>query len=210
MQIKIWSDVVCPFCYMGKRKLEKALKNLNINAKIEWKSFQLNPDTVVQPDEKALDHLSRTKGWSPEQTLEIAEQTTIRAKQEGLNFRFDLALAAHTLNAHRLIHWAQHQNKGSEVKEALLKAYFTDGLDINELETLAQIAESQGLSKTKAVEMLHNAREYHQDVMNDQREAQTLGVRGVPFFVFNEKFGLNGAQPVEVFEEVIKKAIAAQ
>ncbi len=207
MNIKIWSDVVCPFCYIGKRKLEKALQNLNINDyEIEWKSFQLNPNAAVSKGESALDHLSKSKGWDMEQTLQIAKQTTERAALDGLEFHFERAIAANTLNAHRLIHWASQFGKTNNIKEALLSAYFTEGKDVGDIDALGDIAAGVGLDKQAALQMLKQAMLYHNEVLHDQKEAQILGIQGVPFFVFNDKYALSGAQPVEVFESALQQA----
>jgi len=207
MKIEIWSDVVCPFCYIGKRKLEKALAKFpNKDAiKIEWKSFQLNPDQKTDTSISTLDHLASSKGWSLNQTREITSNVVEMAKAEGLNFDFEKAVVANTRNAHRLIHFAKESGKGDAMKERLLFAYFSEGKNIDDFDTLVELGEEQGLQEEEIREVLESAR-FDEAVDGDIYESRQLGIKGVPFFVLDRKYGISGAQADEVFTQNLEKA----
>lgn len=209
MKIEIWSDVVCPFCYIGKRKMEKALQKFPFKDKveIEWKSFQLNPDQQTKPGVSTLEDLSKSKGWSMEQTRQITSQVVGMAKAEGLTFDFDKAVVANTKNAHQLIHLAKQYGVQDAMKERLLKAYFTDGKNVDDSETLIQLGKEVGVPEEKIKSMLET-NPYLEAVDQDIYESRVIGVRGVPFFVLDRKFGISGAQPDEVFDQTLEKAWA--
>ncbi|GAB3226355.1 DsbA family oxidoreductase [Algoriphagus aestuariicola] len=209
MKIEIWSDVVCPFCYIGKRKLEKALDKFPHKEKveIEWKSFQLNPGQKTNPNISTLEHLSHSKGWSMEQTREITANVVNMAAGQGLDFNFDKAVVANTKNAHRLIHLAKNEGRGGEMKERLLKAYFSEGKNLDDPDTLISLGSEIGLAKDKIKAMLESD-SYEDTVDQDIYESRQLGVRGVPFFVLDRKFGISGAQADEVFDQTLEKAWA--
>lgn len=207
MKIEIWSDVVCPFCYIGKRKLERALLQFAQNelVEIEWKSFQLNPDLKTNPSINFLENLAKSKGWSMEQAREISSQVSDMAKKEGLEFNFENAVVANTKNAHRLIHLAKSIEKGYVMKERLLKAYFSDSSNIDDPEILISLGQEIGLSVAKIKDLL-KSNLYEDAVAHDIYEAKLIGVKGVPFFLINHKFGISGAQSVEVFTDTLNKA----
>lgn len=207
MKIEIWSDVVCPFCYIGKRKLEKSLAKMPFGdqVEIEWKSFQLNPDQETNTEISTMEHLSQSKGWSMEQTKEITSNVTNMAEAEGLTFDFDKAVVANTKNAHRLIHLAKAIGKGPEMKEALLKAYFTDGKNVDDAKTLIELGSQLGLESSK-IEAMLNSDQFDSEVDKDIYESRQIGVRGVPFFVLDRKYGISGAQPDQVFDDSLTKA----
>jgi predicted DsbA family dithiol-disulfide isomerase len=207
MQIEIWSDVVCPFCYIGKRKLEKALEKFSFKDKveIEWKSFQLNPDQKTNPNVSVLENLAESKGWSLEQTLEITSNVVNMAATQGLDFNYDKAVVANTRNAHRLIHLAKESGKGDAMKELLLSAYFSEGKNIDDSETLISLGEAVGLDLEKIKVMLES-NQFEDAVDQDIYEARQIGVKGVPFFVLDKKFGISGAQPDKVFDQTLEKA----
>ncbi|MFD2200659.1 DsbA family oxidoreductase [Shivajiella indica] len=207
MKIEIWSDIMCPFCYIGKRRLEKALKNFEFadQVKIEWKSFLLNPEMVTDPNKNTLEYLSETKEWSLSQTRQITEQVVQMAKEEGLGYQMDKTVVANAKNAHRLLQLAKTLGKGDLMKERLLKAYFTEGKNIDDRSTLVSLALEVGLEKNR-VENCLDSDEFAEKVDQDIYESRLIGVRGVPFFVLDRKFGISGAQPVQVFEEAIRKA----
>lgn len=209
MKIEIWSDVVCPFCYIGKRKLEKALEKFpqKDQVEVEWKSFQLNPDQKTNPDISTIEHLSQSKGWSLEQTRQISTQVSEMAKEQGLHFDFEHAVVANTKNAHRLIHLAKSEEKGGEMKERLLKAYFSEGKNVDDSDTLLQLSAEVGLA-TEKVKALLGSNQYEDAVDQDIYESRLIGVKGVPFFVLDRKFGISGAQPDEVFDQTLEKAWA--
>lgn len=207
MQIEIWSDVVCPFCYIGKRKLEKAIDKFPFKDKItvEWKSFQLNPDQKTNPSIKTLEHLAESKGWSMEQTREITSNVVNMAAAQGLKFDFEKAVVANTRNAHRLIHLAKESGKGEAMKECLLKAYFSEGKNVDDFSTLISLGKEVGLEDEKTKVMLESD-QFELAVDQDIYESRQIGVKGVPFFVLDRKFGISGAQPDEVFDQTLEKA----
>lgn len=207
MKIEIWSDVVCPFCYIGKRKLEKALAKFPQKEaiEIEWKSFQLNPDQKTNPEISTLESLAKSKGWSLDQAREISAQVSQMAELEGLTFDFEKTVVANTKNAHRLIHLAKTSGKGGTMKERLLKAYFSEGLNIDDSDTLISIGNEIGLDK-ESIKKLLKSNQYEDAVDQDIYESRLIGVKGVPFFVLDRKFGISGAQPDEVFSQTLEKA----
>ena len=207
MKIEIWSDIMCPFCYIGKRRLESALEDFEFADKvqIEWKSFLLNPDMVTDPNKSTLEYLSATKGWSMAQTEEITQQVVEMAKQEGLTYHMDKTVVANAKNAHRLLQLAKTLDKGDVLKERLLKAYFTEGKNIDDRETLLQLALEVGLDKVRTEACL-DSDEFLEKVEQDIYESRLIGVRGVPFFVLDRKYGISGAQPKEAFVQTIEKA----
>ncbi|MFT4835010.1 MAG: putative DsbA family dithiol-disulfide isomerase [Flavobacteriaceae bacterium] len=208
MKVEIWSDVVCPFCYIGKRRFEEALAKFGgkEEVEIEWKSFQLNPQTVSNPNISSHQNLANHKGISVEQATDMANQVTEMASNVGLSFDFDKAVVANTFNAHRLLHFSKAHGKQNELKERLLKAYFEKGENIDDKASLITIAEEVGLDK-QAVQDFLNSDELAMEVKADIHEAQSLSIHGVPFFVFNRKYGISGAQPVEAFLQTLEKAM---
>ncbi|GAA0877046.1 DsbA family oxidoreductase [Algoriphagus jejuensis] len=210
MKIEIWSDVVCPFCYIGKRKIEKALDKFpnKDQVEIEWKSFQLNPDQQTNPAISTLEHLAQSKGWSMEQTREITSNVVNMAAAQGLEFDFDKAVVANTRNAHRLIHMAKESGKDGEMKERLLRAYFSEGKNVDDFATLISIGAEIGLVEVEIAAMLESDK-FEQAVDQDIYESRQIGVRGVPFFVLDRKFGISGAQDDSVFDQTLAKAWAA-
>lgn len=209
MKIEIWSDVVCPFCYIGKRKMEKSLEKFPFKDKIEieWKSFQLNPDQQTNPRISTIEHLAQSKGWSLAQTRQITSNVVEMAKEEGLVFDFDKAVVANTKNAHRLIHLAKESGKQDVMKERLLKAYFSEGKNVDDPNTLIDLGKEVGLDPEDIKQML-DEKLYEGAVDQDIYESRLIGVRGVPFFVLDRKFGISGAQPDEVFDQTLEKAWA--
>jgi predicted DsbA family dithiol-disulfide isomerase len=206
MQIDIWSDVVCPFCYIGKRKFEAALEQFlhSDEVSVTWHSFQLRPDAAPKPGQSVHESLAEAKGISVEQAKQMGEHVAGIAREVGLTFDFDKAVPANTLNAHRLTHLTAKYNRQNEVEEELFKAYFTDGRNINDLSVLAQIGAEAGLEKTE-VEKALAGDEYLYEVSQDLQEARNLGISGVPFFVINRKYAVSGAQPSEVFLQALNE-----
>lgn len=207
MKIEIWSDVVCPFCYIGKRKLEKALERFPQKDKveIEWKSFQLNPDQKTNPNISTLEHLAESKGWTMAQTREITSNVVNMAAAQGLEFDFEKAVVANTKNAHRLIHLAKEFGKGDAMKERLLSAYFSEGKNVDDFSTLTSLGMEVGIDGEKIKVMLESD-QFENAVDQDIYESRQIGVRGVPFFVLDRKFGISGAQSDEVFDQTLEKA----
>ena len=208
MKIEIWSDIVCPFCYIGKRRLEEALADFKHADKVEvvWKSFQLDPNQVTNPNISVVEDLARKKGWTLEYASDASESVADMAAEEGLFYDFDKAIPANTFNAHRLLQFAKTKGLGSVLKEALLRAYFMDGKNVDDTETLLTLADENGLSTDKTREVLSNPTTYRNEVLEDINEAKDLGISGVPFFVIDRKYGISGAQPLSVFANTLQKA----
>lgn len=211
MKIEIWSDVVCPFCYIGKRHLEKALSNFEYKEEVEiiWKSFLLNPNQHLEPetDLNVYQYLAQKKGISVDESIAMHENVVTMAKNAGLTYNFDHAKVSSSLDAHCLLQYAKEKGLGSELKEALFRGYFTDGLKLSNQDELLKIAEGTGLNPVEA-KAAFTEDVYQQKVQADIEEAQQIGVRGVPFFVLNRKYAISGAQPAEFILETIQKAYA--
>jgi len=208
MKIEIWSDIACPFCYIGKRKLENAIQRLPDSEGIvlEWKSFQLNPTLQTDPNQNTLTYLAETKGWTMEQTLQMTAQVSAMGKEEGLNFDFEKTAVANTKRSHRLLHLAKEHNCQNELKEQLFKVYFEEGKNIDDLETLLLCAEHVGIPQGEAKRVL-DTDEFEEEIDQDIYESRLIGVQGVPFFVFDRNFGISGAQPDEVFDQTLQQAL---
>jgi predicted DsbA family dithiol-disulfide isomerase len=208
VKIEIWSDIVCPFCYIGKKKLEQAIKKLEAQDKVEivWHSYQLDPDFPEGTSIPSSAYLSQRKGYSVSQIEGIHRHLADQAKAYGIDFEFGKALSFNTRNTHRLWQWSRQFNKQSALKEALMKAYFTDGTDLSVQENLLAVAERTGLDKIEAGAIL-NGDQFEQQVEMDIYQARQLGIRGVPYFLINEKAGISGAQPDQVFENHLSAAL---
>lgn len=206
LKIQIWSDVMCPYCYIGKRRIEEALTQFKHKdtVEIEWKSFQLDANFVASADEDMAEHLAQKYHKSREWAQEMLSNMTENAKNSGLDFHFEKAILANSYNSHRLLHLAKEHNVGDSLKELLFKAYLTDGKDVNDLETLSQLGQKVGLSKEIVEATLHSD-QYGDAVKNDIAVAQKIGVQGVPFFVFDNKYAVSGAQHVETFVKTLDK-----
>jgi len=206
MKIEIWSDIACPFCYIGKKHLEEALENFEHtgNVEIVWKSFQLDPDFTPKQGQTLYESLAERKGWSITQTKQISQNVVQMGKTAGLLIDFDRVVPANTHKAHVLLQYAKQFGKGNEVKEALLKAYFTEGKDVGNENILTEIAKNAGL--TEFTTSVFSSENYIDKIQNDIYESRQMGVQGVPFFVVNEQYAISGAQPVKVFSNTIEKA----
>lgn len=207
MKVEIWSDIMCPFCYIGKRKFENALKEFeNKNdIEIQWRSFQLAPDLKTDTSKNVYEYLAERKGWSLDVTRNIHAQMTETAKEVGLDYKFDKAIPANSFNAHRLSHLAAKYGLQDAVEERLFSAYFTEGKNIDDIETLVHLGADSGLSEDEIRNMLQS--DLHaDDVQKDIYEARQVGVRGVPHFVINDMYSISGAQPSELFLGALQKA----
>lgn len=207
MKVEIWSDVMCPFCYIGKRRFEKALEQFagKEDIRVEWKSFQLNPGLVTDPHKNITDYLSQSKGWTPEYARQVNARVTDMAQEEGLDFDFDKAVVANSWDAHRIIQLAKTLGKGNEMEEQLFRAYFTTGQNIADHATLIEIGTETGIDPA-ALQSVLASNEFAGAVEKDIYEAQQIGVRGVPYFVFNDKYAVSGAQAAETFHGALNKA----
>ncbi len=209
MKIEIWSDVMCPFCYIGKRKLEQALEVFphKNTVEIEWKSFQLNPYAEYNPEKDIYDTLAEIKGQSREWAISMHQYVKEMAAKVGLHFDFDQAKIANTWDAHRMLQLSKKYNLGNEMEERLFRAYFTEGAIISDHSTLIQLANEVGLNPEEAKKILEND-DFTQEVQEDLQTAKQFGINGVPFFGFNRKYGISGAQESEYFLEMLEKVYA--
>lgn len=207
MRIEIWSDVVCPWCYIGKRRLESALAAFphRDDVEIVWRSYQLDPAAPTEPTETARAMLARKYGMSPEQAAEAQGRVIAVAAEEGMSWQHDRSLHLNTRDAHRLIHLAAEQGKQGETKEALLHAYFGEAAVVSDHDVLRSIAADVGLDAER-VEQVLASREYDDAVQADIDQAAAYGATGVPFFVVEQKYGVSGAQPTELFTQVLERA----
>lgn len=209
MKVEIWSDVMCPFCYIGKRRFENALQHFEHKdeVEIEWKSFQLNPDLETNPDLNINQYLADVKGFTLDHARQLNDHVTNMAAEVGLTYNLDKAVVANSFNAHRFSHLAKKHGLGVEAEEQLFKAYFTDGKNIDDEDTLIDLGKELGLDAAEIKQALESSA-YADEVKDDIETAQYLGIRGVPFFVLNNKYAISGAQAMPVFEETIEKAFS--
>ena len=211
MKVEIWSDIVCPFCYIGKRKFETALADFagKDKVEIEWKSFQLDPEMDNKEGLNVHEYLGKRKGGTPADGKRMNDGMTAAAAVVGLQYDFDNGIINNTMNAHRLLHWAKEEGLQNELKERIFKAYYTEGIDTADIAELVRLAKETGLDSVQARKVLEENL-YVKEVLQDQQEAAELGVQGVPFFVFNRKYAVSGAQPSEVFAQVLNKVLQEQ
>jgi predicted DsbA family dithiol-disulfide isomerase len=205
MKIEIWSDVVCPWCYIGKRRLERALAEFEHADDVEviWRSFQLNPDAPKKAM-PTLDYLNQRFGpQAGAMTARVAEL----GRGEGLDLDFAKSLTVNTLDAHRALHLAADQGLGDAAKERLLRAHFSEGADVSDHETLATLLGEVGVDPDQVRSVLAS-RQYATEVRDDFEEADRLGATGVPFFVIDRRYGISGAQPTETFLHALRTAYA--
>ena len=207
MKVDIWSDVVCPFCYIGKRKFENALQGFAHRDEVEvvWHSFELTPDFRPVPGESIHESLAKKKGVSVAEGKRMSDYMTEAAKEVGLAYDFDKAIPANTFLAHQLIHHGAHHGRQDATKERVFAAYYLEGQDIGNLDTLVKLATEIGLDADETRQALAIGT-YAEAVRLDEYHAQQINVRGVPFFVFEDKYAVSGAQPTELFAEVLEKA----
>lgn len=207
MEIEVWSDIMCPFCYIGKRKFESALEDFAHKDKISlvWKSYQLAPDMITEPNKNIHQFLAEHKGMSLDQAKGMNDQVAQMAKQVGLTYNFDKSVVANSFNAHRFAHFAKTHGKQNEAEELLFSAYFTDGKNIDDYATLIALGTSIGLDATALKTALEDG-SYADNVRADIYEAHQVGLRGVPFFLFDKRFAVSGAQEKITFLETLERA----
>jgi len=206
MKVEIWSDVMCPFCYIGKRRLEAALEQFPHRDQVEvvWKSFQLDPNLKTDPSKSVKQSLAEKKGWSPEQTDQSMAYVVNMAKEVGLIYHFDKAVVANSFDAHRFSHLAKKYGKQDEAEERLFAAYFIEGKNTADHPTLIQLGTEIGLDPAEIAQVL-SGNDYADDVQTDIYESRQVGVTGVPFFVFADKYTVSGAQGSTLFLQVLEK-----
>ena len=215
VQIEIWSDIACPWCYLGKRRFAAALATFPHRDRVEvqWRAYELSPDTPTGPGIPLAPALAQRKGLTVEQTTEMFAHVTKVAAGEGLTYDFDRALAVNTFDAHRLVRLAQERGGASladSTLEALYAGYFTDGADLGDPQTLVELAAKAGFAAAGLgnddVRALLAGAEAADHVLHDEAEARALGVTGVPFFVADRQIAVSGAQPVAVFNQLLETA----
>jgi predicted DsbA family dithiol-disulfide isomerase len=207
MKIEVWSDYVCPFCYIGKRRLEVALDQFphRDQVEVEFKSFELDPNSPKNIGQNIHEVLAKKYGMSVGKAKEANQGVGQQAATVGLKFNFDEMKPTNTFDAHRLAKFAKTQGKEAAVSEMLLHAYFTESKHIGDIETLADLAEAAGLNRQEVLQVLNDKEAYATDVRQDESLAQQYGVRGVPYFVINQKYAISGAQPTETFMGALQK-----
>jgi predicted DsbA family dithiol-disulfide isomerase len=207
MKVDIWSDVVCPFCYIGKRRLEEALESFAHRDEVEvvWHSFQLDPGAPAIAEGRTVDKLAAKYGMTLEQAVAAQESLAANAATVGLEFNWQETKSGNTFDAHRLIHFAATQGRADAMKERLLRAFFTEGEQIGDRDVLVRLAGEAGVDEQQAREVLESGA-HADEVQADIAQAQAYGIRGVPFFVIDDKYGISGAQPTELFSQALDQA----
>ncbi|WP_353113343.1 DsbA family oxidoreductase [Microbacterium sp.] len=208
ISIDIWSDIACPWCYIGKRNLETGLQATAGDedapqVSVTFHSFELAPDTPVDFEGDEADFLAGHKGMPRDQVEQMLSHVTGVAAGSGLEYRFDLLQHTNTVKAHELLHFAKAKGRQHEMEERLMSAYFTEGRHVGRIDDLVALAEEVGLDGEEARSALEGS-EYLAAVRADQAQAQAYGINAVPFFVIDGKYGVSGAQPAEAFENVIR------
>jgi len=210
VKIEIWSDVVCPWCYIGKRRIEAALADFAHSDEVEvhWRAYQLDPGAPTAPTGSTSEMLASKYGQSPAGVQQMQDRVEAVAAEEGLVYRLSETLHLNTVDAHRVVHLALEQGGNDlqgQVEEALFSAYFTEARNVADHAVLREIAVAAGLDAARVEEVLAS-REFESAVHADIEQAQAYGASGVPFFVIDEKYGVSGAQPKEVFAQVLERA----
>jgi len=210
LRIDIWSDIACPWCYVGKRRFEAALERFENRGDVElhWRSFELDPSApqVVSTEEVSyVDRLARKYGATPERARTMIEQMTETAAADGLAFDFDRIRPGNTFDAHRLVHLAAEHGKQDAMKEAFFRAYLEQGVSIGDHEAIAKVAVDTGLD-ADAVQGVLQSDAFAADVRLDEQQAAQLGIRGVPFFVLDRRYAIQGAQSADTVLSVLRKA----
>ncbi|SEB19519.1 DsbA family oxidoreductase [Pedobacter hartonius] len=207
MKVDIWSDVRCPFCYIGKRKFELALEKFPHKDKVEveWHSFELDQQAKTKPDMDPAEYLAQKKGQTRKWAVQMNAHVSKVAADAGLHFNIENAVVANSFNSHRLIQLAKSMDLGNKMKERLFIAYFIDGKNIDDKAVLTDIGVAAGLEKV-AVENMLDSFDFSNEVRSDEQIAQQMGINGVPFFIFDQKLAVSGAQPPETFLGAMQEA----
>jgi predicted DsbA family dithiol-disulfide isomerase len=209
MQVEIWSDVVCPWCYLGKRRFERALASFahRDDVHVVYRSFELDPSAVPGLTTSTVEILASKYGMTAQQAHDAQQQMERRAEQDGLSFHMDGLRGGNTRDAHRLLQLAKVRGRQAELTERLHQAYFTDQASIFDHAALADLAADVGLDRAEVMRVLASA-EYDDEVQADEETARALGATGVPFFVIDRRYGISGAQPAETIAQVLARAWA--
>lgn len=213
INVDIWADIACPWCFIGKRKFEEGLKGFDGEVNVTYHSYELAPDTPIDFEGSEVDFLANYKGMPKAQVEQMLESVKNVAAEVGLNYNFDSLQHTRTFKAHEAIHFAKLNGKQEEMVERLYSAYFEQGKHLGRVDELVAIGAEISLNPDAMKEALDNA-DFAEDVTADINQARSLGVNGVPFFVFNYRYGVSGAQPPEIFAQVLndvaKEAAGAQ
>ncbi|ROS79172.1 DsbA family protein [Cellulomonas sp. PhB143] len=207
VRVDVWSDVACPWCYIGKRRLETAIAAFDGEVSVEYHAFELSPDTPEDYAGSTTEYLSQRKGMPADTVEEMLAHVTRLAADEGLAYDFDAVKHRRTLKAHQLVAFAKARGRQAEVKERLLQAYFEQGRDVADMDVLAEVGAEAGLDPAQVREALESDA-LLQDVVADIEQARRLGIQGVPFFVVDQKYGISGAQTPETFAQVFDQVLA--
>ena len=206
IKVDIWSDVQCPWCYIGKRKFETAVSEFDGEVEVEYHSFELAPDTPVDFEGTPVDYLTQRKGITKDQAQQMMDRVTGIAESVGLDYDYDHVHQTNTVISHELLHFAKSKGRQVEMKERLLKAYFINGEHVGRIPDLVEIAADLGFDRDEVTEALESHR-YLPDVKADMAQAQAYGIQGVPFFVFDGKYGVSGAQDSATFANVLEEVL---
>ena len=208
MTIKIWSDYACPFCYIGEKRLEKALSQIDSEFKIEFKSFELDPTASENVTSSTVERFAKKYGMSIDDAAQRIEQISMMGRREGIDFKYISTRYTNTFDSLRLTKFAQEKGH-EEIIEKLFDAYFTKNLELADHEVLKKIAAECGLDENEVAEVL-NSDKYAEEVRRDEYEAAVNGIHGVPYFVIADKYALSGAQPSDVIKQAIEDAVAEE
>jgi predicted DsbA family dithiol-disulfide isomerase len=207
MKVEIWSDIVCPWCYIGKRRFEAALAGFDRRDEVEvvWRSFELDPEAPPRRELSSTEHLAKKYGMPLAQAVTSQQRITTIASAEGLEYDLGASKGGNSFDAHRLLHLAAATGFQGELKERLLRAYFSEGEAIGEPDVLERIAVETGLDAAEVTDLLTGDR-FAAEVRDDEQRARALGINGVPFFVIDERYGISGAQPAELIGSALEQA----
>ena len=207
MKLEIWSDIACPWCYVGKRRLERALASFSERDSLEvtWRSFELDPSAPGVRPGSAAEHLARKYRLPLERAEEMNANMTAQGAKEGIQFNFDRMRMGNTFDAHRLIHFAASEGRRAEMVERLFRAYFTEGAALGDRDVLTELASGVGLDAAAARHALESGA-FADAVRADEERARAFGITGVPFFAIDERYGISGAQPPEVILGALQQA----
>lgn len=207
MKIDIWSDVRCPFCYIGKHKFETALETFpqKKEIEIEWHSFELDPYLKTEPEKNAVEHLAEIKGISTREAAQMNQYAANSANSVNLEMNFEKVVVANSFKAHRLIQFAKTKGLGNEIEESLFKAHFTNGENIDDEAVLIRLGASIGLNKEEITDAFSSDK-FSAEVRQDEAEAQRIGIHGVPFFIFNNRYAVSGAQAPAMFSQALTQS----
>lgn len=211
MQVEIWSDILCPWCAVGRARFEKALAGFDDKDAVEirWRSFELNPNAPKAVEGDYVLRLAQKYGRTRDQAQQMIDQMTSTAAEEGLDFNFDIVQAGNSFDAHRLLHLAAEHGCQDALKQRLFRAYLSEGALISDHATLQRLAVDVGLDADRVAQVLASDA-FADAVRGDEKQASEYGIRGVPFFVIDGQYGLSGAQPPDVIAQVLEKARSAR